>query len=116
MTSNEKTKLISGGNTSSQEPKSFYFLKSTKASNEDDTISSLDRRPSLASGKNSSPFFSKLYKMFQKDPNEYKPLNQKPRKVPVKIEPKVFFANERTFLAWLHMSVTLASISIAIVA
>lgn len=40
----------------------------------------------------------------------------KPRKVPVKVEPKVFFANERTFLAWLHMSVTLASISIAIVA
>lgn len=38
------------------------------------------------------------------------------RKVPVKIEPKVFFANERTFLAWLHMSVTLATISIAIVA
>jgi uncharacterized membrane protein YidH (DUF202 family) len=40
----------------------------------------------------------------------------KPRKVPVKIEPKVFFANERTFLAWLHMAVTLASISIAILA
>jgi uncharacterized membrane protein YidH (DUF202 family) len=32
------------------------------------------------------------------------------------VEPKVFFANERTFLAWLHMSVTLASISVAIVA
>eukprot|EP00968_Pinguiococcus_pyrenoidosus_P024921 scaffold5198_cov247-Pinguiococcus_pyrenoidosus.AAC.8 len=30
--------------------------------------------------------------------------------------PQVFFSNERTFLAWLHMSVTLASISIAIVA
>ncbi len=43
-------------------------------------------------------------------------VNRKPRKVPVKIEPKVFFANERTFLAWLHMSVTLASISVAIVA
>ena len=40
----------------------------------------------------------------------------KPRKIPVKIEPKVFFANERTFLAWMHMSVTLVSISIAIVA
>ncbi|RYG95023.1 DUF202 domain-containing protein [archaeon] len=40
----------------------------------------------------------------------------KPRKVPVKIEPKVFFANERTFLAWLHMSITLATISIAILA
>lgn len=45
--------------------------------------------------------------------NERKPL---PRKVPIKVEPKVFFANERTFLAWLHMSITLASISIAIVA
>jgi len=41
---------------------------------------------------------------------------QKPRKVPIKVEPKVFFANERTFLAWLHMSLTLASISLAIVA
>lgn len=38
------------------------------------------------------------------------------RKVPVKVEPKVYFANERTFLAWLHMSVTLASISVAIIA
>jgi uncharacterized membrane protein YidH (DUF202 family) len=38
------------------------------------------------------------------------------RKVPTKVEPKVFFANERTFLAWLHMSVTLSSISVAIVA
>jgi uncharacterized membrane protein YidH (DUF202 family) len=40
----------------------------------------------------------------------------KPRKLPVKIEPKVFFANERTFLAWMHMSITLASISVAITA
>lgn len=29
-----------------------------------------------------------------------------PRKVPVKVEPKVFFANERTYLAWLHMAVS----------
>ena len=40
----------------------------------------------------------------------------KPRKVPIKVEPKVFFANERTFLAWLHMAVTLASVSLAICA
>ena len=40
----------------------------------------------------------------------------KPRKLPVKIEPKVYFANERTFLAWMHMSITLASISVAITA
>lgn len=36
--------------------------------------------------------------------------------VPVKVEPKVYFANERTFLSWLHMAVTLATISMAIVA
>eukprot|EP00956_Cyclotella_meneghiniana_P003105 scaffold3800_cov77-Cyclotella_meneghiniana.AAC.1 len=38
------------------------------------------------------------------------------RKVPVKVDPKVFFANERTFLAWLHVSVILAGASVAIVA
>lgn len=32
------------------------------------------------------------------------------------MEPKVFFANERTFLAWLHASVLLAGASVAIVA
>ena len=38
----------------------------------------------------------------------------KPRQAPVKVEPKVFFSNERTFLAWLHTSVLLAGASIAI--
>ena len=33
---------------------------------------------------------------------------------PVKIDPKVFFANERTFLAWMHVSVILAGASVAI--
>jgi uncharacterized membrane protein YidH (DUF202 family) len=41
---------------------------------------------------------------------------QKIRKAPIKIEPKVFFANERTFLAWMHLSVILAGASIAILA
>merc|ERR1719356_714103 len=40
----------------------------------------------------------------------------KARTAPVKIDPKVFFANERTFLAWLHVSVLLAGASVAIVA
>jgi uncharacterized membrane protein YidH (DUF202 family) len=39
----------------------------------------------------------------------------KKRQASIKIEPKVFFANERTFLAWLHASVLLAGASIAIV-
>lgn len=32
------------------------------------------------------------------------------------MDPKVFFSNERTFLAWLHVSVLLAGASVAIVA
>ncbi|GFH26352.1 vacuolar transporter chaperone 4, partial [Haematococcus lacustris] len=36
------------------------------------------------------------------------------RGLPMKIEPKTFFANERTFLAWLHMAVTLGSIAAAL--
>jgi hypothetical protein len=37
-----------------------------------------------------------------------------PRKVPVRVEPKTYFANERTFLSWVNMSVTLGSISSAL--
>ena len=40
----------------------------------------------------------------------------KQRKAPIKVEPKVFFANERTFLAWMHISIILAGSSIAIIA
>lgn len=32
----------------------------------------------------------------------------------MRIEPKTFFANERTFLAWLHMAVTIGSIAAAL--
>jgi hypothetical protein len=35
---------------------------------------------------------------------------------PAKIEPKVYFANERTFLHWMHMCVTLGAIAMAITA
>lgn len=36
------------------------------------------------------------------------------RATPMRIEPKTFFANERTFLHWLHMAVTVGSISAAL--
>lgn len=39
-----------------------------------------------------------------------------PRKVPLKLEPKVHFANERTFLAWLNVILVPAAASLAIVA
>lgn len=35
---------------------------------------------------------------------------------PAKIEPKVYFANERTFLHWMHMCVTLGAVAMAIMA
>ncbi len=34
--------------------------------------------------------------------------------VPMRIEPKTFFANERTFLSWLHMAVTIGTIGAAL--
>lgn len=37
-----------------------------------------------------------------------------PRKVPVKIEPKVFLANERTFLLWMHSALWLFGASMTI--
>eukprot|EP00899_Mesostigma_viride_P021788 jgi/Mesvir1/29610/Mv21464-RA.3 len=39
-----------------------------------------------------------------------------PRKVPMKIEPKTFFANERTFLNWLHMAITMGTIAAGLLA
>ena len=34
--------------------------------------------------------------------------------VPVRTEPRSFFANERTFLSWLNMSITIGSIATAL--
>lgn len=39
---------------------------------------------------------------------------QLPRKVPLRIEPKTFFANERTYLSWLSMATTVGGISTAL--
>ena len=36
-----------------------------------------------------------------------------PTSTTMRVEPKVFFANERTFLSWLHMAVTLGGIGSA---
>jgi len=52
----------------------------------------------------------------KKDLGVTKARTVKPRSAPIKIEPKVFFANERTFLAWMHVSIILAGASVAILA
>lgn len=46
--------------------------------------------------------------------NRSKPKNNMATTIPMKIEPKTFFANERTFLSWLHMAVTIGSIGAAL--
>lgn len=40
---------------------------------------------------------------------------QKPRKVPLRVEPKSYFALERTYLSWMGMAITLGGVSSALV-
>jgi len=65
-------------------------------------------------GSKGQGFFAKLFGLSTQ--TETETIQLKPRKAPIKIEPKVFFANERTFLAWMHVSIILAGASIAILA
>lgn len=41
-------------------------------------------------------------------------VSNKPVTVPVRVEPKVFFANERTFLSWLHFAIFIGGIGAAL--
>ena len=43
------------------------------------------------------------------------PTTKLARTTPMRVEPKTFFANERTFLTWLNMAVTISSISAALI-
>lgn len=61
-----------------------------------------------SSKKHGKGFFSWLF-------NRAKPRKDGLNKcIPQRIEPKTFFANERTFLSWLHMAVTIGSIGAAL--
>ncbi|PNH03530.1 Vacuolar transporter chaperone 1 [Tetrabaena socialis] len=40
---------------------------------------------------------------------------QRPRKVPMRVEPKSYFANERTYLSWMGMAITMGGVSSALV-
>ncbi|EFN52611.1 hypothetical protein CHLNCDRAFT_58814 [Chlorella variabilis] len=51
---------------------------------------------------------------FSKPPMAPRPVLVVGAAPPAKIEPKTFFANERTFLSWLHMAVTIGSIATAL--
>mmetsp|Transcript_27670 Transcript_27670/g.39283 ORF Transcript_27670/g.39283 Transcript_27670/m.39283 type:complete len:193 (-) Transcript_27670:324-902(-) len=99
-------------------PKSFYFLNKQPKSTEDGEKEYIPEKSTEDNGHAETSLWQRFGSLFGRKTKAYQPVEtySKPRKVPVKVEPKVFFANERTFLAWLHMSVTLASISVAIVA
>jgi hypothetical protein len=80
------------------------------------------RAATVSSATNPNGFLSFLFGSKQaKSSSLFESSGKKPvgsivksRQAPVKVEPKVFFSNERTFLAWLHTSVLLAGASIAI--
>jgi len=135
MSASETSSLLPKANG---EQKKFYFLNASptssqqKAKQQVASIPISDENSVTTENPQSPTFLTWISSIFQRpsrqgytvigngssgNNNNNNGNNQmKPRMVPVKVEPKVFFANERTFLAWLHMSVTLASISIAIVA
>eukprot|EP00002_Diphylleia_rotans_P014711 TRINITY_DN2863_c0_g1_i2.p1 TRINITY_DN2863_c0_g1~~TRINITY_DN2863_c0_g1_i2.p1 ORF type:complete len:189 (+),score=42.82 TRINITY_DN2863_c0_g1_i2:67-633(+) len=47
--------------------------------------------------------------------NLCRPVRSKSTKVPLRVEPKTFFANERTFLSWLNMSLTISILALGLV-
>lgn len=103
----------------SQETKSFYFIDKSDKTKEIELPNRNANHESLPEAPNHGSWFGSLFRRsdgYQPIADRESAVNTKQRKVPVKIEPKVYFANERTFLSWLHMSVTLASISMAILA
>ncbi|KAA6417636.1 MAG: vacuolar transport chaperone [Trebouxia sp. A1-2] len=51
---------------------------------------------------------------FTSRPKAMRVSNTTPRTTPMRIEPKTFFANERTFLTWMHMAVTIGTIAAAL--
>lgn len=51
---------------------------------------------------------------FTSRPKAMRVPNTTPRTTPMRIEPKTFFANERTFLTWMHMAVTIGTIAAAL--
>ncbi|KXZ45148.1 hypothetical protein GPECTOR_58g597 [Gonium pectorale] len=61
-------------------------------------------------GRGEPGFFARLLGLVPPPP----PAGGALRTTPMRIEPKTFFANERTFLSWLHMAVTLGSVSAAL--
>lgn len=110
---------------------SFYFLQGRRESNaainregeaegrginRAPSITRTNRDASLSSSRGQGFFVGLAKWLGLSSSKSNSGSGTKLRKVPIKVEPKVFFANERTFLAWLHMAITLAGVAVAITA
>mmetsp|Transcript_10385 Transcript_10385/g.18066 ORF Transcript_10385/g.18066 Transcript_10385/m.18066 type:complete len:161 (-) Transcript_10385:307-789(-) len=72
----------------------------------------LGSQPKGSMGRGTGKLFDKLYGThFHTEGAEL----QLPRKVPMRVEPKSYFALERTFLSWIGMAVTMGGVSSVLV-
>ncbi|KAK9729289.1 hypothetical protein K7432_000437 [Basidiobolus ranarum] len=65
---------------------------------------------------NGSGFFSGLFNRSRTPSPENSKARQPAKRIaiPVRVEPKVFFANERTFLSWLHFTIVLGGLALGL--
>jgi uncharacterized membrane protein YidH (DUF202 family) len=81
-----------------------------------------ENSPLLASSLRTKPSKSILRNLFTSwkptisntNANSTVPSNHKRIVLPVRVEPKVFFANERTFLSWLHFCIVLGGLALGL--
>ncbi|KAI9506621.1 VTC domain-containing protein [Coemansia spiralis] len=98
-TANEETSLLSGRRQSRRKHnKAFSWLQGLNPFNQASTSTLVGQD----SASNGMPFVPR-------DNNRDKRIA-----VPVRVEPKVFFANERTFLSWLNFAIVLGSLALGL--
>ncbi|KAJ3360936.1 vacuolar transporter chaperone [Kappamyces sp. JEL0680] len=74
------------------------------------------RPPTKAPAKKHLSWFGSLQGEKTKPPSSNIPATMNGKKIvlPVRVEPKVFFANERTFLSWLHFCIVLGGLALGL--
>eukprot|EP01124_Arcella_intermedia_P010199 TRINITY_DN1672_c0_g1_i1.p1 TRINITY_DN1672_c0_g1~~TRINITY_DN1672_c0_g1_i1.p1 ORF type:complete len:972 (+),score=260.36 TRINITY_DN1672_c0_g1_i1:160-2916(+) len=80
---------------------------------DDDDVPLIGARKSKASKSSNSSADVSIRRLPQPPPT--KPTEIKPVRVPIKVEPKTFFANERTLLQWLNSVVVLSTVALALI-
>ncbi|KAI9489120.1 hypothetical protein BDB00DRAFT_932242 [Zychaea mexicana] len=77
-----------------------------------DLFSSSGMPPTPSSSSSSS--LPQQHQQQEEAPLVVGPSVNKPILIPVRVEPKVFFANERTFLSWLNFTVVLGAFAVGL--